>query len=200
MKTLLQIDSSLFGDAGQSSRLTRQFVEKYLDQHPGTTIIRRDLAANPVPHLNAETFQGFMLQDSERNNLQKEVADLSDSLIKELQQADVLVLGLPMYNFSLPSTLKSWFDHIARAGITFRYTENGPEGLLKGKKACVLAARGGAYQGTPMDTQTDLVRQLLKFIGIEDVEFVYAEGLAMGDGQKEQGLAQASEHIDRLVA
>ena len=175
-------------------------MEKYQNQNSGTEVIHRDLAANPVPHLSAETFQGFMLQESERSDIQKEVAGLSDSLIGELQEADVLVLGLPMYNFSLPSTLKSWFDHIARAGITFRFTENGPEGLLKGKKAYVLAARGGLYQGTPMDTQTGLVRHFLKFIGIEDVEFVYAEGLSMGDEQKEQSLSRAADQIDSLVA
>jgi FMN-dependent NADH-azoreductase len=103
-----------------------------------------------------------------------------------------------MYNFGVPSTLKAYFDHIARAGVTFRYTANGPEGLLKGKKAYVLAARGGLYAGTALDTQTAYVRDFLRFIGIEDVEFVYAEGLNIGDAAKRAGLAAAYAAIERL--
>ena len=199
MSSILRIDSSLFGAAGQSSLLTKQFVEKYLQQHPGVEVTHRELSQNPVPHLSAETFQGFSLPEEERSEIQAEVAALSNTLVRELQTADVLVLGLPMYNFSLPSTLKAWFDHVARAGVTFSYTENGPVGLLKNKKAYVLAARGGLYQGTDRDTQTALVRQFLGFIGIEDVEFIYAEGLAMGGGQKEQSLSRADDQITQLA-
>jgi FMN-dependent NADH-azoreductase len=111
----------------------------------------------------------------------------------------VIVLGLPMYNFGIPSSLKAYFDHIARAGVTFRYTEKGPEGLIKGKKAYVFAARGGLYVGTPLDTQTTYVRDFLRFIGIEDVEFVYAEGLAMGDASKEKALLAANAAIAQIV-
>ncbi|MGH8764912.1 MAG: FMN-dependent NADH-azoreductase, partial [Burkholderiales bacterium] len=122
-----------------------------------------------------------------------------DGLIDELRRADTIVLGLPMYNFGVPSTLKAYFDHIARAGVTFRYTETGPVGLLTGKKAYVLATRGGLYAGTPRDTQTAYVRDFLAFIGITDVEFVYAEGLAIGEASKTASLAKARESIDRLV-
>jgi FMN-dependent NADH-azoreductase len=124
----------------------------------------------------------------------------SDALIDELRRADVIVLGLPMYNFGVPSQLKAYFDHIARAGVTFRYTEQGPVGLLAGKKAYVFATRGGVYAGTPLDTQTGYVRDFLRFIGISDVEFVYAEGLAINPQSRESGLARASARIAQLAA
>jgi FMN-dependent NADH-azoreductase len=112
----------------------------------------------------------------------------------------VIVIGLPMYNFGVPSTLKAYFDHIARAGSTFRYTDQGPRGLLTGKKAYIFATRGGNYAGTPLDFETSFVRQFLQFVGIEDVEFVYAEGLAIGDASRQAALTAAEGAIDRLVA
>jgi FMN-dependent NADH-azoreductase len=127
------------------------------------------------------------------------VVNESDALIAELKQADVLVLGLPMYNFGVPSQLKAYFDHIARAGVTFKYTVKGPVGLLGGKKAYVLAARGGLYQGTPRDTQTAYVREFLGFLGITDVEFVYAEGLAISEASKAQSLAAAQRSLRSLA-
>ncbi|WOG27170.1 FMN-dependent NADH-azoreductase [Endozoicomonas sp. 8E] len=200
MSTILQIDSSLFGSQGQSGQLARQFVEKYTQTRTVDKVIYRDLGSEPIPHLTAESFQGFSLPEEERNEHQKSIASLSDRLISELNEADVLVMGLPLYNFTMPSTLKTYFDHIARAGITFRYTEQGPQGLLKGKKAYILAARGGEYQGTPMDTQTALIKHFLGFIGITDVEFIYAEGLAKGGDAREVALGKAAERIDQLVA
>ena len=140
---------------------------------------------------------GREVQDAEAE--QAELVQRSDQLIAELQAADVLVLGVPMYNFGIPSTLKSYFDHIARAGVTFRYTANGPEGLVKGKKAYVLAARGGLYQGTPKDSQTTYLRDFLAFIGIDEVEFVYAEGLNMGAEQHDQAQAAAQQRIAELA-
>jgi FMN-dependent NADH-azoreductase len=128
------------------------------------------------------------------------VVAYSDALIEELKSADTLVLGLPMYNFGIPSTLKAYFDHIARAGVTFRYTDKGAVGLLTGKRAVVFASRGGRYAGTPLDTQTGYVRDFLRFIGIEDVEFVYAEGLAMGEETKAAALAGARRELQRLAA
>jgi Acyl carrier protein phosphodiesterase len=112
----------------------------------------------------------------------------------------VIVIGVPMYNFGIPSTLKAYFDHIARAGITFRYTANGPEGLLKGKRAVILAARGGIYSGTPRDTQTAYLRDFLAFVGITEVEFIYAEGLAMGGEQAERAELTAQKCIHTLAA
>ena len=199
MKTLLQIQASIFSNGGESSRLATQFVEKWSAANPGAKVIRRDLAAQPVPHLTAERFQSFLAKPEERTPEQQAVASFSDGLIDELERADVIVLGLPMYNFGVPSTLKAYFDHVARAGKTFKYTATGPQGLLKGKKAVVFATRGGAYVGTPLDTQTGYVRDFLRFLGIDDVEFVYAEGLAMGDASKSESLAKAGRLVNSLV-
>jgi FMN-dependent NADH-azoreductase len=163
-------------------------------------VTSRDLSADPVPHLDAERFGAFLAKPGERTPVQQAVIDYSDTLIAELQKADVIVLGLPLYNFGVPSTLKAYFDHIARSGVTFRYTENGPVGLLTGKKAYVFAARGGLYQGTPLDTQTGYVRSFLAFLGITDVEFVYAEGLAINETSKQNSLDKAGETIERLAA
>ena len=199
MKTLLQLKTSLFSDHGQSSRLGADVVAQWVAANPQGEVITRDLAKNPVPHLTAERFQAFLAKPEERTTEQQAVAAYSDGLISELEQADVIVLGLPMYNFGVPSTLKAYFDHIARAGRTFRYTEKGPVGLLTGKKAIVVATRGGLYAGTPLDTQTSYIRDSLRFVGISDVEFVYAEGLAMGDAPKAAALAKAQVAIRALA-
>ena len=198
MKTLLQINTSLFGTNGQSSQLAGRFVAEWRRSNPDAEVVQRDLAREPVPHLTAEGFQAFLSKPAERSAVQQDVVDYSDSLIDELKRADVIVLGLPMYNFGVPSTLKAYFDHIARGGVTFRYTEKGPVGLLTGKKAYVFATRGGLYAGTPRDTETTYVRDFLSFVGIQDVEFVYAEGLALSEGSKEASLAKAHEAIQRL--
>ncbi|HYC41596.1 MAG TPA: NAD(P)H-dependent oxidoreductase [Noviherbaspirillum sp.] len=200
MKTLLQLNSSLFTGNGQSTRLSNEFVAAWRDANPDGKVITRDLAANPVPHLDGQRFGAFLAKPEERTAQQQAVVDFSDALIDELRNADVIALGLPMYNFGIPSTLKAYFDHIARAGVTFRYTENGAVGLLTGKKVYVFAARGGIYQGTPADTQTAYVRDFLAFIGLSDVEFVYAEGLAMGEESKQAGLAKAENVIRQLAA
>ncbi len=200
MKTLLQIQTSMFAAGGQSSQLAQQFVAEWRKANRDARVIVRDIGAEPVPHLTAERFQSFLAAPEARTPEQHAVAGYSDTLIEELRQADVIVLGLPMYNFGVPSTLKAYFDHIARAGATFRYTEKGPQGLITGKKAYVFAARGGVYAGTPLDTQTSYVRDFLRFIGIDDVEFVYAEGLAMGDAAKAAALAKASRAIQALSA
>jgi FMN-dependent NADH-azoreductase len=200
MTTLLQINASIHADQGQSSQLASQFVEAFSRRHPDSNIVRRDLAAETVPHLSAERFAAFLNKPEQRTAVQHEVVAYSDALIAELKKADVIVLGLPMYNFGVPSQLKAYFDHIARAGETFRYTASGPVGLLQGKKAYVFAARGGLYAGTALDTQTSYVRDFLHFVGIEDIEFVYAEGLAISPESKAAGLAKAAEHIGRLAA
>jgi FMN-dependent NADH-azoreductase len=200
MKTVLQLNTSLFGEQGQSSKLSRDFIKAWRRYSPQDRIITRDLAKDPVPHLTAERFQAFLTPAAEHSPEQRQVVAYSDALIEELRQADVIVLGLPMYNFGVPSTLKAYFDHVARAGVTFRYTANGPEGLLRNKKVYVLAARGGAYQGTPLDTQTQYVTNFLKFLGIQDIEFVYAEGLAMGEEKAQAALEQVHTQIAELAA
>jgi len=199
MRTLLQIKSSLFSDNGQSTQLANRFVEGWSAANPGGTVIVRDLAADPVPHLDAARFGAFLSKPEERTAQQAKILGYSDALIDEMKRAEVVVLGLPMYNFGVPSTLKAYFDHVARAGVTFRYTERGPVGLLTGKKVLVFAARGGLYQGMPLDTQTAYVRDFLAFLGMTDVEFVYAEGLAMSPTAKEEALMKARGHADRLA-
>ncbi len=199
MKTLLQIDSSLFSGNGQSSQLARAFTQRWQELHAEGRVVSRDLAREEIPHLTAERFQAFLAKPEERTPEQHAVAGYSQALIDELQAADVLVLGLPLYNFGVPSQLKAYFDHVARAGITFRYTANGPEGLLKGKKAYVFATRGGLYAGTPRDSQTAYVRDFLAFLGVTEVEFIYAEGLAMGEAPKTASLAAAQDAITRIV-
>jgi FMN-dependent NADH-azoreductase len=198
MSTLLQINASLFAEHGQSTRLSKQFAAAWCAAHPGTKVVVRDLAENPVPHLDAKRFGAFLAKPEQRSAEQQAVVEFSDSLIEEIRQADVIVLGLPMYNFGVPSTLKAYFDHIARAGVSFRYTESGPVGLLGGKKVYVFAARGGRYAGTPTDTQTAYVRDFLRFIGLDDVEFVYAEGLNMGEDSKHRALADVQAAIEKL--
>ncbi len=199
MKTLLQIRSSIFSNDGQSSRLAERFVARWRASNPGGKVIVRDLAKEPVPHLDAARFGAFLAKPEERTPAQQAVVDYSDALIGELKRADVVVLGLPMYNFGVPSTLKAYFDHVARVGETFKYTETGPVGLLTGKKVYVFAARGGMYAGTPNDTQTPFIRTFLSFLGMSDIEFVYAEGLAISEASKQQSLARAQAVIDALV-
>ncbi len=199
MSTLLKINASLFAAHGQSSQLTERFVSAWQAAHPDTTVLERDLAAQPVPHLDGERFMSFLSKPEERNAAQQAVVELSDALIAEVQAADVIVLGVPMYNLAIPSVLKAYFDHIARAGVTFRYTATGPEGLLKGKKVYVFATRGGVYAGTEMDSQTPYLKIFLGFLGITDVEFVYAEGLNMGDDSKAAALAAAHQQIEQLA-
>jgi FMN-dependent NADH-azoreductase len=199
MKTLLQIQYSIFSNGGQSSQLAERFIVAWRASNPGGKVIVRDLATEPVPHLDAARFGAFIAKPEERTPSQQAVVDYSDALIGELKRADVVVLGLPMYNFGLPSTLKAYFDHIGRAGVTFQYTEKGPVGLLTGKKVYVFAARGGIYAGTPNDTQTPFVRTFLSFIGMDDIEFVYAEGLAISEASKEKGIARAQAAVDALA-
>ena len=195
MKTLLQVRSSIYSDGGQSSRLADRFVAEWRTANPAGKVIVRDLARDTVPHLDAGRFGAFVAKPEERTTDQQAVVAQSDALIAEVQGADVIVLAVPMYNFGIPSTLKAYFDHVARAGVTFRYTEKGPVGLLTGKRAYVFAARGGLYAGTPNDTQTPYLRTFLGFLGITDVEFVYAEGLAIGESSRDKALADAHAKI-----
>jgi FMN-dependent NADH-azoreductase len=200
MTTLLQINASIHSNGGSSSQLASQFVQAFQAHHPQTRVVQRDLATDVVPHLTAERFGAFLRQPEQRSDAERAVVEYSDALIDELRSADVIVIGLPMYNFGVPSQLKAYFDHIARAGSTFTYTAQGAVGLLTGKRAYVFATRGGRYVGTPLDTQTSYLRDFLRFVGIEQVEFVYAEGLHMSPGSKSESLALAASQIEKLNA
>ena len=197
MSTLLYVRTSLYGAQAASSQLAERFVAEWRTRNPGGQVITRDLAADPVPHLTAERFQAFSTRPEERTPEQLAVVEYSDALIEELRAADTIVLAVPMYNFGVPSTLKTYFDHVGRAGVTFRYTSAGPEGLLTGRRAYVFLTRGGIYGGE-QDTQAPYLRQFLRFIGIES-EFVFAQGLAYGDEARQKSLADAREQIAGLV-
>lgn len=200
MNNILQINSSIHNGNGESSKLATEFVAQLRVGNAGAKVVVRDVAKNPLPHLDAPRFGAFLAKPEARTPEQRDIVRQSDELIAELKAADAIVIALPMYNFGVPSQFKAWVDHVARAGVTFKYTDKGAVGLLTGKKAWVFATRGGLYAGTVADSQTAYVKQFLAFIGITDVEFVYAEGLAMGEAPRQQGIARARQDLLRLAA
>ena len=200
MTKILQIKSSIFTAGGQSGQLADAFIKNLVAKNPRSEVVVRDFRKETVPHLDEARFQSFLAKPQERTAEQKEVVAYSDALIEEIKNADVIVLGLPMYNLGVPSNLKAYFDHIARAGETFKYTETGPVGLVSNKKVYVLATRGGKYQGTPYDLQTGYIKVFFGLIGITDVEFVYAEGLNMGAEPKAKALANAHAELAIIAA
>ncbi len=199
MKKILQLNNSLFGSEGKSSILVNTFVEKMLEQNPEASVFCRDLAADIIPHLSLDSFTAANASQAERTPEQSQAASLADTLIQELMDSDVLVIGSPTYNFSITSSLKAWFDHVARAGATFQYGENGPEGLVS-TKAYVFITSGGHYKGTDIDFQTHYIRHFLEFLGITDVTFTYLEGVAMGDDVLDKSMHAAKDRILELVA
>lgn len=199
MSKLLVIESSARQQGSVSRQLTAQFIANWQAANPSDQIKMRDLAIDQVPHLDANLLGGWMTPAAQQSTAEQAALVLSNSLTDELLAADVLVLAAPMYNFTIPSTLKAWLDHVLRAGVTFKYTENGPQGLLSGKRAFVLTARGGIYAGSAMDHQEPYLRQALAFIGIHDVSFIHAEGLNLGGEFMEKGLSEAKGQIAQIV-
>ena len=197
---ILQINASIRAADANSTRVARQVVERLQAANPAATLDVLDLGANPPAVLDGTALGALFTPADQRSAEQAARVASDDALIAQVQAADVLVLGVPMYNFTIPVQLKSWFDAIARNGVTFRYTANGPEGLLKGKTAYVALARGGRYRDTVLDSQVPLIRTFLGFLGITDVHFIYAEGLNMGPEATEQGFAQAEAEIARLFS
>ncbi|MHC2145155.1 FMN-dependent NADH-azoreductase [Pseudomonas sp. 210_17 TE3656] len=195
MSRVLVIESSARQQGSISRQLTSDFVSQWQAAHPGDQVTLRDLALNPVPHLDANLLGGWMKPEEQRNSDELQALARSNELTDEVLAADVLVLAAPMYNFTIPSTLKAWLDHVLRAGITFKYTETGPQGLLTGKKAYILTARGGIHAGASSDHQEPYLRQVMAFIGIHDVTFIHAEGLNMGGDFHEKGLNQAKAQL-----
>lgn len=193
---ILVINSSANADTSVSGGLAARFVDDLRAANPAAHVVLRDVGANPLPHLTAETVKAIKGQPETRAEL--EARALSDALIEELQQADVIVIGAPMYNFGIPSTLKAWFDHVLRAGVTFSYGENGPVGLLTGKKTVVIESRGGLYSEGPaaiMDGQEPHLRAMLGFMGLADVTWVRAEKLAFGPETAEASIGEASAQL-----
>jgi FMN-dependent NADH-azoreductase len=202
MSKVLVLKTSVLGEASASNQLVDGAVERLLAQAPYARVLTRDLSADPVPHLTVDSASALR-GGVPANDNEKAAQALSDGLIDELKAADTLVIGAPMYNFGITSTLKSWFDHVLRAGVTFRYGANGPEGLLKGKRAIVVLTRGGFYSegpAQPMDSQEPHLRTLLGFIGITDVTFVRAERLAFGPEHREQSIRDATAQIVDAIA
>ena len=199
MSNVLIIESSARQQGSFSRQLTQQFISQWQAAHPTDQVTVRDLALHPVPHLDANLLGGWMKPEAQRSADEHASLKRSDELTDELLAADVLVLAAPMYNFAIPSTLKAWLDHVLRAGVTFKYTETGPQGLLTGKKAYVLTARGGLYAGSTSDHQEPYLRQVMAFIGIHDVTFIHAEGLNLGGDFQEKGLNQAKARLSAIA-
>lgn len=197
---ILQVNSSARREGSHSTRLADRIVAKLRAADPDATLVVRDLTATPHPVLDEAALGALFTPAAQRTDEQRARVALDDALIAEVQAADVVVLGVPMYNFGVPAALKNWIDAIARAGVTFRYTAKGPEGLLPGKKVYVALARGGRYRNTPADTQVPYLKTVLGFLGMTDVAFVFAEGLAMGADAERDALAAAYDEIDAVVA
>ena len=197
---ILQINSSARRDASHSTRLAGRVVERLRENTPESTLTVRDLNNAPHPVLDEAALGALFTPAGQRTLEQAARVALDDALIAEIQAADVVVLGVPMYNFGVPAQLKNWIDAISRAGVTFRYTEKGPEGLLKEKRVYVALTRGGQYRNTPSDTQVPYLKTIFTFLGLNDVQFVYAEGLAMGADAERNGIASAHEQIEEALA
>ncbi|HCZ9304909.1 TPA: FMN-dependent NADH-azoreductase [Vibrio alginolyticus] len=194
MSRVLALKSSILGDYSQSNKLVEDFI-KNVDQDKLTV---RDLAANPLPVLDFAVATALRATE-DLSQEQQAVVDLSDTLIEEVNAADTLVIAAPMYNFTIPTQLKNWIDLIARAGVTFKYTENGVQGLIEGKKAIVVTTRGGIHKDSPTDNVTPYLRTVLGFVGITDVEFVYAEALNMGEDAAEKGISEAQSQLATMA-
>jgi FMN-dependent NADH-azoreductase len=201
--TLLHIDSSITGDLSVSRELTARTVTAWVAAHPGTEVQYLDLATQVVPHLSADAL-GFRTGQAATTDAQRTENALSEALVTQFLAADVIVIGAPLYNFTIPTQLKAWIDRIAQAGRTFQYTAQGPQGLAGGKTVIVVLTRGGVYSsseaGRALEHQETYLQTVLGFLGITDVRFVRAEGVAMGADRKAQALASATDEIQAHTA
>jgi FMN-dependent NADH-azoreductase len=195
---ILQINASARGEAANSTRVANSIVARLQAATPAARLSVRDLGVTPHPLLDEAALGALFTPAGQRTAAQAARVALDDALIAEVQAADAIVLGVPMYNFGVPVQLKNWIDAIARNGVSFRYTDQGPEGLLKGKSVYVALARGGSYRGTDADSQVPYLKTVLGFLGMTDVHFIYAEGLNMGEEAAARGFAQAE--IDLTAA
>lgn len=200
-KQILVVDSSPRATS-VSRKLTRDISEKLLKQYPEAALKHRDLSAAPLPHLTEDVITSFYTHPERRDDKLKDAVALSDAAVDELLASDIIVIGAPMWNFSVPSVLKAWIDHVVRAGRTFAYGANGPQGLAAGRKAIVALSSGGIYSEGPsqaMDFQTAYLRSLLGFIGITEVSFVRAEGVSMGEDSYRRALAAAETQMSEAL-
>lgn len=204
MGSLLFVTSSLMGDKSQSRQVATDYVAAVRAANYGLKVVERHLTPDSIPHLGMDALAGLGAAPDARTAAQTAAVKLADTIIEEVEAADTVVLAVPMYNFSVPSTLKAWLDHLARAGRTFTYTANGPEGQLKGKRVVVVESRGGFYTGDSpakgMDFQEPYLRTFFGFLGITDVTFVQVEGQAIGPEVAAKGVAAAKNAVTRLAA
>lgn len=200
MTKILVLNTGLNGEQSNSNKFTSlyQKIRNTTTENQEYTV--RDLDKDALPHLTSQEMQAWMTPESDRTEQQQTLAAVSDDLIDELMAHDVIVIGMPMYNMGVPSTFKTYIDRVSRAGKTFRYTEQGPEGLVKGKQVVVLAARGGMYQGTPLDSQTSYLKSIFGLMGVTDIQFVYAEGLNMGEDAANNAWQSADQSLHSLVS
>lgn len=196
---ILQINSSARSTGSESTRLADAIVARVQAGNPGATLTRRDLAAEPHPLLDETALQALFTPATQRSAEQAARVALDDALIAQVRAADVIVIGSPMYNFGITVQLKSWFDAIARVQVTFKYTETGPVGLLTGKKVYVAVARGGLHRGGASDTQLPHLQTFLGFLGMTDVQYVYAEGMGMGPEAVARAQARADAEINAVL-
>ncbi|MGO2415287.1 MULTISPECIES: FMN-dependent NADH-azoreductase [Cobetia] len=196
---VLLVSASLFDDNGNSRVLAASFVRALEASGLQYKLTHHDLVERDLPHLGAAEMQAWMTPADERTAAQRELVMLSDTFLAELRAADLLVIAAPLYNLGIPSQMKAWFDRVLRAGETFNYTAQGPVGLLEGKQALVLAARGGVYAGSELDSQTPHLKSMLGLMGIADQHYVYAEGLNMGDEYKAKAMTEAQSGIANFV-
>lgn len=201
MSTVLVLNTSVLGEASVSRALVREALARVREENASVSVIERDLGALPIPHLDADSTAAIRSGTAE-NEAQSKALALSDALIAELQAADTLIIGAPMYNFGIPSTLKTWFDYVLRPRIAFSYSEAGPKGLMTGKRAIVIETRGGFYSEGPgkvMDSQEPHLRSMLGLMGITDVTFVHAEKLAFTPEVREQAVLRAKSELAELA-
>ncbi|NBB12971.1 FMN-dependent NADH-azoreductase [Pseudomonas sp. SLFW] len=198
--TLLHIDSSILGDHSASRQLSRSVVQSYVAAHPGTDVVYRDLASEALGHFSGAALAAAGTPAEGRDAAQNLEVDTNEATLQQFLAADVVVIGAPMYNFTIPSQLKAWIDRITVAGRTFRYTEAGPEGLCKGKKVIIVSTSGGLHVGQPTGVGHDaLLKVLFGFLGVADLEFVTAHGLAYGDEPRAAALTAAQKHIEETL-
>lgn len=199
MSKVLVLKSSILASYSQSNTMADYLVEQWREKHTADEITIRDLAVNPVPVLDGELVGAMRPSDNPLSTRQQEALDLSNELIAELKAHDVIVIAAPMYNFNISTQLKNYFDFIARAGVTFRYTENGPEGLVNGKRVIVLTSRGGMHKDTATDSMAPYLNTILAFMGMTDVNMVFAEGIGYGPEVAAKAIADAKETINTLI-
>lgn len=194
---ILFVNSSILGDNSHSTALSQDFIAR-IQAFSNGKVTERKLTDGNMPHLDSERLAA-LVSDEQRSQQQQAILDHADTLLEEVKQADTIVIGLPMYNFGVPSQFKAWLDHLARSGVSFRYTENGPQGLLENKPVYIFAARGGFYANTNQDHQTPFIKQFFNMVGLTDIHFIYAEGMNISPEQKHRSLKIAHDEMTRLV-